>query len=393
MKVRRLLGTLLTVTLLCGQAVTANAADVGRISQLNFEAEGANLQNLSSDLMDDEIQYEFTESTGDEDVSALAETRRAANKYMWSHNTYAYDFSWQTWSSNREIYNTYPKNSEGFAMGGFLLNPKGPADYNTALREGYLNDSAYAADQGHFYQNVVSSEGSNYVTFMLESNAYVFIFDNDLNLIYRSTDEAGVTSYFTSYYSTKKTIAGNSNKVICLGLTTGNYYFVFKAADDAATSGFHYGFYSGQPLPIAQTTSFSDPTHYAAIKWDNRSMSQTVTTQTLTITCPSGTATEYALTGVKFIDKSKSFANNTYASSIDYYYTPATAGYSIHLTQTGGWWSDLVDTTPPSGSIDGSYATKVTVHWVDNISYINARCTTMTQMTLDYLVPFGIIVG
>jgi len=53
----------------------------------------------------------------------------------------------------------------------------------------------------------------------------------------------------------------------------------------------------------------------------------------------------------------------------------------------------LVDTTPPSGSIDGSYATKVTVHWIDNISYINARCTTMTQMTLDYLVPFGIIVG
>ena len=27
------------------------------------------------------------------------------------------------------------------------------------------------------------------------------------------------------------------------------------------------------------------------------------------------------------------------------------------------------------------------------ISYVNASCTTMTQMTLDYLVPFGIIVG
>ncbi len=392
MKVRKLLGTLLTVTLLCSQAVTVNAADVGGFSQLNLETEGADLQCLSSELMDDAIQYEFTESSGDEDVSALAETRRASNKYLWNHNTYAYDFSWQTWSSNKEVYSTYSKNSEGFVMGGYLLNPKGPAGYETALREGYLNDSAYASDQGHFYQNVVSTEGSNYVTFMLESNAYVFIFDDDLNLIYRSTDEAGVTSYFTSYYSTKKTIAGNSNKVICLGLTTGNYYFVFKAADNA-TSSCHYGFYSGQPLPIAQSASFSDPTHYAAINWDNHSFSQTVTTQTLTITCPSGTVTEYALTGVKFIDKSKVFANNTYASSIDYYYTPATAGYSIHLTQTGGWWSDLVDTTPPSGSIDGSYATKVTVHWVDNISYVNARCTTMTQMTLDYLVPFGIIVG
>lgn len=63
------------------------------------------------------------------------------------------------------------------------------------------------------------------------------------------------------------------------------------------------------------------------------------------------------------------------------------------LAQTGGWWSDLVDNNPPSGSIDGNYATSVTVHWVSGISYVNASCTTMTQMTLDYLVPFGIIVG
>jgi hypothetical protein len=33
------------------------------------------------------------------------------------------------------------------------------------------------------------------------------------------------------------------------------------------------------------------------------------------------------------------------------------------------------------------------IHWVSGISYVNASCTTMTQMTLDYLVPFGIIVG
>ena len=111
----------------------------------------------------------------------------------------------------------------------------------------------------------------------------------------------------------------------------------------------------------------------------------------MTINCPSGSEDEYALTGVKFSDKSKAFANNTYASSIDYYYTPATASYSKKLAQTGGWWSDLVDNNPPSGSIDGNYATSVTVHWVSGISYVNASCTTMTQMTLDYLVPFGII--
>lgn len=92
MKVRKLLGTLLTVTLLCSQAVTVNAADVSGISQLNLETESADLQGLSSELMEDAIQYEFTESSGDEDVSALAETRRASNKYMWNHNTYAYDY-------------------------------------------------------------------------------------------------------------------------------------------------------------------------------------------------------------------------------------------------------------------------------------------------------------
>ena len=49
----------------------------------------------------------------------------------------------------------------------------------------------------------------------------------------------------------------------------------------------------------------------------------------------------------------------------------------------------MVDNNPPSGSIDGNYATSVTVHWVSGISYVNASCTTMTQMTLDYLVPLG----
>jgi len=91
-------------------------------------------------------------------------------------------------------------------------------------------------------------------------------------------------------------------------------------------------------LPIAQTTTFSDLTHYTTIKWNRSSSSQSASTQTLTINCPSGSEDEYALTGVKFSDKSKAFANNTYASSIDYYYTPATASYSkkLHKQVVGG---------------------------------------------------------
>lgn len=87
-------------------------------------------------------------------------------------------------------FSTYAKTSEGFVMSGFLLNPKGQSNYNSALREGYLNDSAYDENQGHYYQCVVSDEDCNNITFMLESNVNVFIFDNDINLIYRSSDEA-----------------------------------------------------------------------------------------------------------------------------------------------------------------------------------------------------------
>lgn len=52
-------------------------------------------------------------------------------------------------------------------MSGFLLNPKGQSNYNSALREGYLNDSAYDENQGHYYQCVVSDEDCNNITFML----------------------------------------------------------------------------------------------------------------------------------------------------------------------------------------------------------------------------------
>lgn len=56
----------------------------------------------------------------------------------------------------------------------------------------------------------------------------MYLFWQWYKLIYRSSDEAGVTSYFDRYYSTTKTIAGTSNKVISLGLIDGNYYIVLR---------------------------------------------------------------------------------------------------------------------------------------------------------------------
>lgn len=393
MKIRKLVTVVLGVSLMLGNIPVVNAANLNNEIEFNTESDNDNLSVLQSEIVTDEVTCDFTDEADNNEISTYASARKISNKYIWGSGTMAYDFSNQRWSTNKEIYSTYSKATNGFVMSGYLINPKGQQNYNTALREGYLNDSAYAENEGHYYQKVVSGEGTDSVTFMLESNVNVFIFDNDVNLIYRSSDEAGDTSYFTRYYSTSKTIEGESNTVISLGLVDGNYYFVFQVKDAAATKGYHYGYYAGQPLPIAQSKTFSDHMHYARIPWDKQSSSQTVKTQTLTVNCPSGSEDEYALKSVRFSDNSKAFANNLYASSIDYYYTPATAGYSIKLKQTGGWWSDLVDNTPPSGSIDGNYATSVTVHWVSGIAYVGASCTTMTQMTINYLAPFGIIVG
>ena len=38
-------------------------------------------------------------------------------------------------------------------------------------------------------------------------------------------------------------------------------------------------------------------------------------------------------------------------------WAPVSYTHLKKLAQTGGWWSDLVDNNPPSGSIDGNYAT------------------------------------
>lgn len=390
----RILATVTSLALLfCNTSVmSVDAAAVSESKLMDTKSVSLELESLKSEIVNEKVCCEFSVQDENTGISPLADTRRVANMYGWGSGTMAYDFANQRWSDDTEVFSTYTKNSDGFVMSGRLSNPKGYGDFNAALREGYLNDSEYSENQGHYYRNVVASETYGGLTFMLESNVNVFIFDDDVNLIYRSSDEAGVTSYFTRYYSTTKKIEGASNKVISLGLISGTgYYIVFQKQDESVTSSSHYGFYAGQPLPILDSMTASNLAHHTTIKWDQRSYSQSANTQTLTISCPSGYEDQYALKYVTFVDKSKSFYNNMYASSIDYYYTPPTTSLSRKLTQTGGWWSDLVDSTAPSGSIHGNYATKVTVNWEKNLAYIGASCVTMTQMNLDYLVPFGII--
>ena len=367
-KRKKLLGTMLAVSLLFAQTAVVNAESIEEanavnpldIGQFSTQLESVHLETLNSDIVDDEIQIEFSDADKPAEMSDEV-MPRAANAYIWSSNTMPYVFENQVWSSNKEVYSTYPKNSDGFVSSVFLLNPTGQGSYNTALREGYLNDSAYETDRGHYYQIVVSSSAYNDVTLMLEENAVAVIFDNDLNVIFESAQETGNSDYFTRYYSTTKTIQGETNKVISMGLDTGNYYMVMMPISETATKGYHYGFYAGSPLPVLQSSMVSGTFHYTTISWDQRSTSQSATTQSVTITCPSGTASQYALYRVTFEDLSKPFANNLYASSIDYYYKPATATYSKQLSQSG-WWQNMYDNQPSSGSIEGTYSTSVGFH-------------------------------
>ena len=176
MKKRKIATILLAACLLLGNVSVANAASIDNGNKVHFNTEDndTDLTLLQSKIATEEVTCDFTDATND-GASAYADTRRVSNKYMWSASTMEYNFSDQKWTSNTEIFSTYAKTSEGFVMSGFLLNPKGQSNYNSALREGYLNDSAYDENQGHYYQCVVSDEDCNNITFMLESNVNVFI--------------------------------------------------------------------------------------------------------------------------------------------------------------------------------------------------------------------------
>lgn len=393
MKLKKLCSFAIIACLITSTSTLAQASEV-TLSSLKHSINTTKLQEVKSEIIGDKTSVKLGDNNKTKNPSTFQTSALAsvANKYLWNNYTIPYSFSSQQWSTNQEIYGTYAKNN-GFVSAGYLFNPTNSSEYADAVREGYLNDSSFVAEGGHYYSNIVTSLDSNDLTLILEPNVQVYIFDSDINMIYSSKDETGDSSYFTRYYSTNKYINNVYNKVISMGLVTGSYYLLFDVVDIDATSGFHYAFYSGQPLPMEQYLTSSSLTHNGTIYWDGRSYSQELTTQTVTVNVPDGYENEYALTYVKFQDLSKPLLNNRYADEIDYYYTSPESTYFRLLQNRGDFWGDKVDTPYMGRSIDGNYQTKFEVNWSDNLSYVNASCSAMTKMTLTYLAPFGIIVG
>lgn len=315
-----------------------------------------------------------------------------SNKYCWNNSTAGFSIASLKWSDDQEIYSTYPK-TDGFAASGSLFCPKSSSDFKTNMREGYLTDSEYQSMGGHFYTFISTGEENSYITSMLESNVGMYIFDSEFNLIYRSVDQAGNGDYIHSYYNRAWSVNGVTNNVYFLGLNRGEYYIVFARNDDSVESNSHYAYIAGQPLPMKQTYTSSELTHNGSVAWDQRSYSSTLVTHSVTIDAPDGAEDEFALTEVRFNDLSKSFANERWIRDVDYYYTCPGSSYYRSLTRSGGVWGDQVDYYPSAGSIEGTYRTKFTVNWDYNLSYVNATCYCMTRMNLEYVAPFGIIVG
>ena len=164
-KKKKIATILLAACLLLGNVSVANAASIDNGNKVHFNTEDndTDLTLLQSKIATEEVTCDFTDATND-GASAYADTRRVSNKYMWSASTMEYNFSDQKWTSNTEIFSTYAKTSEGFVMSGFLLNPKGQSNYNSALRE-HSCLTAVSRWQKNLARTTVMNQIRNYTRF------------------------------------------------------------------------------------------------------------------------------------------------------------------------------------------------------------------------------------
>ncbi len=308
-----------------------------------------------------------------------------STKYGWDSGTEAYNFT-QQWTSNHEIYSTYPYYNDGSlypAATSMLNNPKGSADYSNAVREGYVDDE-WAKEVGlHAYYHTISSDKLNSITVLLDSNVAFQVYDTNFNPVLNTSS----TAYDNLLLYQKMSVRMSSgDKVVhTLKLKNGNYYIMFAPSDGTGNS--HYALYTGNPLPIKQSYTASESTHNGSVKWDGKSTSQTYQCPSVSISISSG-AELFSLKKVLFQDFTASI-NNAYVSSVEMMYqSPNSYSYKTVATRAG-LRETMVDNYPDSGSIVGTYNTKVKVNWMSGLSYVNASYFTLTMMSIEYLVPFG----
>lgn len=356
----------------------------------NIEVSAENVSQLSD--LEGNISAETTTTVNPDDVieehqGEMPQPRVGiSTKYGWDNGTTPYDFT-QQWSTNTEIYSTYPYYDDGLfypASTVMLNNPKGSSAYNNAVREGYLNDE-WATQVGlHAYYHTVSSTTLNSVTVLLDENVAFQVYDAELNPVL-DTSSAAYEDLLLYHTLTVSTTSG-TKEVHTLKLVNGNYYIMF-APLEGESGNYHYAMFTGNPLPIQQSYTSSESTHNGSVKWDQRSSSQTYQCPAVSISISSG-AELFSVKRISFQDFT-SGVNNAYVSSVEMMYqSPNSYSYETVATRAG-LRETWIDTTPASGSIVGTYNTKVKVNWMSGLSYVNASYFTVTMMTIDYLVPLG----
>lgn len=344
----------------------------------------SSFNDVSSVPMSNMVNPDEVISVSDKEV---AQARKGiSTKYGWDYGTAPYTFT-QKWSTNQEIYGTYPFYDDGlfYPAATELLDDPSISDYSTAVREGYVNDSwATGTELGlhTYYHTVPVGDKLNSITVLLDQNVGFQVYDMNLDPIL-STDSPAYDNLI-SYYKMAVNHNGSHKDVHTLKLLPGNYFIMFGAAE--GTGNFHYAMFTGNPLPIEQSYLVGG-THNGSVKWDGYSSSQTYQCPGVSISISDG-AELFALSRVTFNDMGTA-VNNAYVSSVNMMYqSPNSYSYKT-VANMAGLKEDMIDNFPDAGSIVGTYNTKVTVNWMPNLSYVNASYFTNTMLNIDYLVPLG----
>lgn len=220
-------------------------------------------------------------------------------RYSWNYRTYPYSFDEQKWSTNRNIYDTYASTGEAEYLNPkftyTLINPTGPASYEAAIREGYLQEDG----ELQLYDHVVSGSNNN-VLLMIDSDVLYAIVEKDtLTSVFSDSSNSLIGGTTDS-----RTIDGRRKTLINVQLRNGEYLIMFT--NDTATANNHYALYTGCPLPMMQTGMFAG-THNGKVSWNGGGLKAETerVCPGITISTPSGVSSDlFALSKVWFEDKS-----------------------------------------------------------------------------------------
>lgn len=380
----------LAITSVTMGGIPANAAENSDVNVLDivgedvFSDSGAGLSGYDENV----INLEFSEAdadTLDSENDGIETYAGTSLRYLWNYNTYPYSFEEQKWSTNVNIYDTYASTGEEEYLNPkftyTLINPTGPASYQAAIREGYLQEDG----ELQLYDHVVSGSNNN-VLLMIDSDVLYTILEKDtLTSVFSSSSNSLIGGTTDS-----RTIDGRNKTLINVQLRNGEYLIMFSI--NTVTANNHYALYTGCPLPMMHTGMFSG-THNGKVSWNGGGLKAETerVCPAITVSTPSGVSSDlFAISKVWFEDKSMGGSQDLYVSDVTYYYaSPANSSYRI-LSRSG---KTYYDNAPSSCSVAGTYRTKFRVTWSSNLSYVGAYYYANTMMYINYLTPYGMYEG